>query len=168
MPPGTVSPCSPREPRCIMVGSSQLTSSSCRRSSKVATVAEVGAASGTGPGTLPLPWRRLRLGQQPTPGRKERSRWHRCCWLQGAGVGRDEDLGQFGEKSPQETQPQAACWEGSCFSPQPPSRCPSPLRPLSLSIAAGCPQIDTMLSLGPPPTGPTSNWATAGIHGRGI
>lgn len=70
MPPGTGSPCSPR---CIMVGSPQLTSSSCRRSSKVATVPEVGAASGTGPGTLPLPWRRLRLGQQPTPGRKERT-----------------------------------------------------------------------------------------------
>lgn len=101
-------------------------------------------------------------------GRKERSRWHRCCWPQGAGAGRDEDLGQLGEKSPQETQPRAACWEGSCFSPQPPSRCPSPLRALSLSIAAGCPQIDTTLSLGPPPTGPTSNWATAGTHGRGM
>lgn len=71
MPPGTGSPCSPR---CIMVGSPQLTSSSCRRASReVTTLAEVGAASGTGPGTLPLPWRRLRLGQQPTPGRKERT-----------------------------------------------------------------------------------------------
>lgn len=173
MPTGTAPPAAPREPHCIMVGCPQLTSSSCRRSSReVTTVAKVGAASGTGPVTLPLLWRRLRLGRQPTqvkrPGRKERSRCHWCCWLQGAGAGRDKYLGQFGEKSPQEMQPRAACCEGSCFSPQPPSRCPSPLRALSLSIAAGCPQIDTMLSLGPPPTGPTSNWATAGTHARGI